>query len=393
MTELLKDEVSAAASYLEACNILAEGKHHNSPKKPLFDLVGAHLTWGGKPLVEKIRCRSSWIGAHGAELRPSKIAMGQLRKSVAHRPQSVSEIFASPKEMMETLVYVEFEGLRFGPSRMRQAILDNTDKKDILWIRATNLTTLAPLIEGLGGPEWTDLGVVPPLKWEKGPKTAARKLQYLSPAGSVYRQYELIATYDTVVPTDEMFYVKQDSADFDLNGKTVSKKDLHNAINNLMKAGVIPRGEKVYLLNKAAQKVLDTVDMIDLSVFAKEKLADMVDATSLRLPDASWQARERVDKCQKVLSAEVPVPAEILSVCNLVVDDAAGPKATLASDSPLMEVYRRYYPAEYAAASSRADPVVQAYHEMLETYPLLNHTISYPTKFNHYMALLVNQCP
>ncbi|MES0134459.1 hypothetical protein NKJ88_05750 [Mesorhizobium sp. M0016] len=388
MTDMLKDEVGAAASYLEACAILAEGKAFNSPKKALFDLVGNHLTWGGKALREMITCDAHRFGAHASELFAGRIAMGELRKSVAHRPGLISAIYRTPKEMLETLVYVEFEGTRFGPSRMRQAIMDNVDKKDIIWIRANDLETASRMLQDLGNPVWIDLSIVEPLKWISGPKTEARRLQYMSPTDSVQRQSNLSARYDTLIPTEDMFFVKQDGADFFLNGSRLSKVQLHNAINGLMKAGVIARGEQIYLLNKASQKILDDVDMIDLGEFAKEKLGNMVDASTLRLPESGWTVTERVANCRKALVADVPVPVGIKSVCQMVVDDADAPKDTMASDHPLMEVYRRYYPTEYSRAASRADPVVQAYQEMLEEFPLFNHTISNTPKFNYYMELL-----
>ncbi|RWB08832.1 MAG: hypothetical protein EOQ39_18520 [Mesorhizobium sp.] len=388
MAALLQDEVNTAGSYLEACNIYAEGLDYGSAKKELFELVGAHLTWKGKPLRKTIRCRSHWHGAHGAELLASKGGMGQLRKSVAHRANLATEVFNTPKSMMETLVCVEFEGTRFGPSRMRQVIADNVDKKDILWIRATDATTVAPFIEGLGDPEWTDLALVEPLKWDNGPKTETKRLQYLSPATHAHRQYDLTTAYDTVVPNDEMFFVKQDSAEFEMNGKTMNKVQLSNRIHALMKAEVIPRGERVYLLNKTAQKILDDVDMIELGPFVVQKLADMVDATTLRLPEDRWRTEDRVEKCGKILKAEVSIPAEIESVCRLVVHDATVPKATVTSSDPLMVVFKEYHPLDYVAATQRADPVVEAYHNMLQSYPLLSDTISYPTKFNHYMELL-----
>lgn len=391
MAAMLDAEVNAASTYLEACQILHDGASYNNPKKELFELVGSKLTYDGKPLRSWISCDLFWRGAAGYMMTADRVVMGTIRKSVAHRTTQLSSLHLEPKKVADLLIYVEFEGTKFGPSRMRQAILDNDGNKDILWIRARNISLLGPFIEKLGNPDWIDLGVVPPLKLERAAKTQARMLQYISPVRSVNRAKNLpSALYDTVIPTDDMIYVRQQGAEFFVGPDSRMKLQVHNIISELMEADVIPRGTKVYLLNKAAMKILDEVDMQELSVFAKERLTEMVDVKSLRIPGDRWQREARVKSCTKIVkfSADTPVPAEILDVCQAVLDDADEEAKAMPPDSPLMTVFKRHMPRAYEAATKHSSPVIADYHEMLETYPLLDASITIPARFTHYMELL-----
>lgn len=387
MTALVSAEINACDSYLKACQLLADGLVYGNPKQQLFKLIGSRLTWGGAVLRSQIKCALSHPGANGYLMSSERVMMGTIRKTVSHRTLALRDLTMDPKVVEDLLIYVEFEGCKQSNARMRQAILDNTNDQDILWIRADSIDKLEPYISQLGNPEWIDLATLAPLKAEKAAKTQARTLQYMSPTSSVHRQWALSAMYETVTPTDGMIYVRQEGNDFWIGTGNYGKVSLHNAINDLMKAGVLDRGTKVWFLNKANMKLLDEVNMIELSDHVRKRLPTLVDIKSIRAPESSWVKTNRDHNSRKIMAyAEtIKVPEQILKVVKRVLADKRAP---VAGDSPLLGCFQRYLPAEYAKATANGDPIIKAYNQMVEEFPLLTDVINTTPKFEHYMELL-----
>jgi len=397
MAKLVSQEVEECKTYLDACVLLKSKTSWVSPERQFWELVENGLTWRGKSLSKGFKVQPTGPGYSVSILDPEVTKMGVVKTSISHRPKDHHFWLDADVLRDRTLVFHEKGSTKFGPSRMRRAILDNKDEKVIIWIRTVSDTIPEELKEALGWTDIIDLETVEPLtnstKRNKDGDKIVRLLRYIQPNNNSYYIRGQVTT-EAVEITKDLLYVEQDGHNFRLGGIWYGYHTIYRYLNSAVKAKLLPEDTKVYCLNQVNIKLLEKVKMTPVEDVIRANIRELLPKTNLTIDSYSLIQRQTQAKNLRAVIDGVPIPSDIEDYLSQVEKEDVKVSAELDSDT--RRLIELLCPEEYNEQRNKSDPLNEMRNALNEKYPLLfllgtrwGPTDQDKRRMKHYMELLL----
>lgn len=391
MARLLASQIDAAPTFLAACDILTKGMGTYGPQQQLWNGLAKNLRYKGQNLQAVFQyhqnLKDKW---EMVIFNPKKIQMGVAKKSLGFHPKDKDlnyKIRTSPSDILNSMFVVEFPGVEYSTSRMRQIILDTTNKT-IYWIRVANEEALKELMNDLGNPEWVNIKDYERLILKRDQvKTEIKRFRYLTAAKGMYYDYQ--AKYESRLPAKDMLVIRQEDKAFFLDDTTTPFL-LNDTINWLVKcvnSGVIPEGTRVYLMNKSHKDIpathYTTVKQYVLNFFHTVGLSDVAKLVNAN----SRNSKIATAKIFVELFKTVKGPKDLMNYMKLAAEETP----VTNDNNTQLQVARLFCGEELDVATKQHDAVYRQFDELMIKYPVLLETnvIRKESLFKHYMELLL----
>lgn len=405
MTKLIDKEIQEAPTFIDACVIASAARTNNYDvsKAALFNLLFSKLTYQGRSLMDRIDVACNNKDAPFTWYDPQHMAAsfyGNHQPSLAFRPKKFTNLRVPMSFFAKAKIYVEMPDLKNGPARMRKVIQSmpaqaGKDAIHVLWIRPTDAAARDALLTQMGNPSYIDLSAIEP---NFVPKDDAKKNLTRFRYEVTTNQYDyVVAKYEYLVPTADMYYIKQTSSEFFIgapNDPPLTITQSIEALRTAVQAGLLPLGMKVYYLNTTNIKVLETVKMNPIGDLILENAKKMDFATLVSQSDATSK-NQRTAYANKLLASGCKMPSDLTTY----VAQAAKQPAAQHLENHVHRALQRFVPDQLQLAIKQADSLKATWDQLMEKYPLLGHCVANYTptgptsgvgldKLSHYLELI-----
>lgn len=394
MTKLIDTEIRSASTFLEASIIASKARYDNSntAKRDLFGMLFSTLRYGGRALIERVSVKQNNPTVPFTHYDPRYAPItfwGAYHPLLSFRPKAVQSLAENISFFEKTKIFVELPGLKNGPSRMRRVIRDlpSSHKDHVLWLRPVDQAALETMIASWGNPPYTDLATIEPIinpkKDIKAPDEHVIRLRYHDATTSY--SYNM-ANYEFVKPTPDLYYIKQESANFYLgapNDPPMTITGVLEWLRSATTAGLIPLNQRIYYLNTSNIKVLERVAMKPIGHLILESAKKLKFTDLINQGDAAERNR-RTKIAEDLLKSGLPMPDDLA----IYVKQAARVAPTGPGDNRVHSVLKQFCPTELEAALKQTDTLRQTWIDIKTKYPLLTDTLSDQVKLSHYLELI-----
>ncbi len=360
----LQKRVDQEPDYLSACKLRINGlgKGYNDPETILWNTFGKDVKYKGEFL------RSSFNLSHDLVDGFCYISQKTMQSDFpypAFKNQPLKKFELSVQSYDDVVLVWEPPELKMPGTRMRTFILDNTDYKNILWVRGDK-QQFTEFHESLHEPAWVDLSTIEPTKQTKAQRAAGRKLP--TTAWVAYESYPISA--DTLDPSIGGVYIdKVDRTTFTVMGQSMGHHSVRRHMARLREADVFPG--KIWCFTKLHTKVKALSNWEPFEEKVKRELKAQLNCQAY-LAQQSIQELPSDDvicfmqKCQR---RGVKLPA---IMTNLLASLEKEMKKVQPPSSALLNVYRIYFPNELEQLQVKASPLLADLVAIKTKWPLLN---------------------
>ncbi len=383
MTKLVSSAIEAQPDYLSACVFVSKAmvRDYMSPTAKLYSMLFKHLTYEGTPLKNHLVFKTNHTDTPICWIDPEYAEMGVNRPNISFRIRALKD-YNRPFVNLENIkFFVEMPDLKNGPARMRQVVLDAKGSDHIMWMRPTSAAARDAFFASIDNPPWVDLETIEPLMRERTAVTIQALRYYIATTSYDYYSHK----YKNITPTTETVYMKQEGQEFFINGKPLRLANAMELVRQSVVHSLIPAGTEIFFLNKMNIKILQEVQMKEISTLVLESLQKMNLHDVATSADAAPK-HQRIMQAKKLLELKAPMPKDLTDyVTAAAVEELPKPVA-----SGIMNLAKTFVPDALTDALRKTDPLKDTYHRVYDKYPLLDKVISMreDAYLIHYLGLI-----
>lgn len=397
MLVLVQDEINAAGSWIEACKVLYKGlRSSDLTRRSLWTMLKPVISYDGKGLTDTFHLPKAGNGFQVYHMHPDSMKMGVLKYSVSFRQSEFVPGYNAESFADKVRIYHEGEKVKFGPSRMRTVIKNNTDNKHILWVRG-DISTIKSLV---GDKEIIDLGSIETTKAPKRGESLdkVQTLRVTNPKAYYSAWSDSRAYYEEFTLGPDVVYIDQRGSVFDPWGtgeRLMAYSELHNFIYGLKREGLFDNDQRFCLLPKKSQGLIEMYKLTPFAKYAEKKAREFLKKVPINGVEASGLTYNDEQKHRRFVqfmdeNPDVPIPTSIKAWydrLSMVLDESGRTRKLSYS---MRDFLRRFNILQEVSFDETELGKLTANVE--REYPLFFHLLPHwtlnPYHLKHYLELL-----